>query len=221
MAPYWLTVVSWISIAVAVASAAWLVVEQIRHPQRMWIMDLVWPITALYMGPFAIWAYGRMGAPARSMRRKSFSEGVFVSATHCGAGCSLGDIIAEFTIFYAGLMLFGPSMAGMFFTYILLSYILAYLFGIAFQYFAIAPMRGVWGGSSLWAAIKADTLSLTAFEIGLFGWMAIMHFILFHPVLQPNAAAYWFMMQIGMCLGFLTSYPMNSWLIRRGIKEAM
>jgi hypothetical protein len=28
-------------------------------------------------------------------------------------------------------------------------------------------------------------------------------------------------MQVGMALGFLTAYPVNAWLIRRGIKEAM
>ena len=29
------------------------------------------------------------------------------------------------------------------------------------------------------------------------------------------------MMQLGMFLGFLTSYPVNWWLIRKGIKEKM
>jgi hypothetical protein len=32
---------------------------------------------------------------------------------------------------------------------------------------------------------------------------------------------YWLMMQIGMALGFLTAFPVNAWLISRGIKEAM
>jgi hypothetical protein len=39
--------------------------------------------------------------------------------------------------------------------------------------------------------------------------------------LHPDSAVYWFGMQIGMCLGFLTAYPVNVWLIRRGTKEAM
>jgi hypothetical protein len=29
------------------------------------------------------------------------------------------------------------------------------------------------------------------------------------------------MMQIGMVAGFFTSYPINWWLLRKGIKEAM
>lgn len=41
------------------------------------------------------------------------------------------------------------------------------------------------------------------------------------PHLHPDSPVYWFMMQIGMVLGFFTSYPVNAWLIRSGIKEAM
>jgi Domain of unknown function (DUF4396) len=29
------------------------------------------------------------------------------------------------------------------------------------------------------------------------------------------------MMQIGMVVGYFTAWPVNSWLIRRGLKEAM
>ena len=32
---------------------------------------------------------------------------------------------------------------------------------------------------------------------------------------------FWFMMQIAMMFGFMTSYPVNWWLIRQGVKEAM
>ena len=83
-------------------------------------------------------------------------------------------------------------------------------------------MRGLGLRDGILAALKADTLSLTAFEIGLFGWMAVMQLVLFaEPHLTPGHAAYWLLMQIGMILGFATAYPVNVWLIRRGIKEAM
>lgn len=80
---------------------------------------------------------------------------------------------------------------------------------------------GVWSG--LREAAKADVLSLIAFEVGLFGWMAIMAFVLFPEpqTLHPDSAAYWFLMQVGMVIGFATAWPANAWLIRRGIKEAM
>ncbi len=100
-------------------------------------------------------------------------------------------------------------------------YVAAYVLGIVFQYFTIAPMRGISGAKGIWAAMKADTLSLTAFEIGLFGWMALTHYVFFKPELSVGTWTYWFMMQIGMMIGYFTAYPMNGWLIRHGIKEAM
>jgi hypothetical protein len=137
---------------------------------------------------------------------------------HCGAGCTLGDIIAETLIFLLGITVAGQAIgveyAG--------DYVLALVLGIVFQFFAIAPMRGLSPSKGLLEAAKADVLSLTAFEVGLFGWMALMAFVFFPgPHLRPDSAAYWFLMQIGMIAGFLTAYQVNAWLIRRGIKEAM
>lgn len=102
-------------------------------------------------------------------------------------------------------------------------YLAAVALGIVFQYFAVAPMRGLSLRKGLIEAIKADILSLTAFEVGLFVWMALMAFVFFPAPhhLHPDSPVYWFLMQVGMVLGFLTAYPANVWLLRRGIKEAM
>jgi hypothetical protein len=230
-----LTLIAWFSLGIAFVCAFVIALDEIRHPQQMWIMNLIWPITALYLSAFALWGYFHIG---RGMTMHGMSQGqmkehqniqqgqaqeptwrqVAVSDTHCGAGCVIGDIIAEFSLFGLGWTLFGISLyveyAG--------DLLLAWLFGIVFQYFAIAPMRNLSLGQGLIAAIKSDTLSILTFEIGLFAWMAFTFVVLFpHPHLQPTGAVYWFMMQIGMVLGFVTSYPMNHWLIKAGWKEAM
>ncbi len=94
--------------------------------------------------------------------------------------------------------------------------------GLLFQFFAIAPMRGLGIREGIKAAAKADILSLSAFEVGLFGWMALMTFVFFpDPHLTPASPVYWFLMQIGMIIGFGTAWPANIWLIKHGIKEAM
>ena len=36
-----------------------------------------------------------------------------------------------------------------------------------------------------------------------------------------DSSSHWFLMQIGMILGFVTSWPVNRWLLRHGIKEPM
>ncbi len=107
----------------------------------------------------------------------------------------------------------------------ILDFVFAFVLGIGFQYFTIAPMRGLSLGPGLVAALKADTLSLTAWQIGMYGFMALAQFVLFRGLLGVSLAVdtpeFWFMMQIAMLAGFATSYPVNWWLIRVGIKEKM
>jgi hypothetical protein len=87
--------------------------------------------------------------------------------SHCGAGCVLGDVISEFAIFWLALTVAGQAWPAEYIG----DYVLALAFGIVFQYFAIAPMRGLGLADGLKAAAKADFISLTFFEIGLFaGW---------------------------------------------------
>lgn len=49
------------SLALAMASALWLTIDLFRHPQKMWIMNIVWPVTAFYFGPLTLWLYYRYG----------------------------------------------------------------------------------------------------------------------------------------------------------------
>jgi hypothetical protein len=157
-------------------------------------------------------------APSGERARPSWVA-MAIEVSHCGAGCTLGDVISEFAIFWLALAIAGTTLLAEYAG----DYILALVFGIIFQYFAIAPMRGLGLRDGLTAATKADFISLTAFELGLFGWMAIMAFVLFPAPgqLTPSSAAFWFLMQVGMIIGYFTSWPANVWLVKRGIKIPM
>lgn len=58
-------------------------------------------------------------------------------------------------------------------------------------------MAGDYGWKTILRSAKADFLSLTFFEIGLFGWMAIFDLWIFDQKLGMNTMTYWFMMQVG------------------------
>ncbi len=234
MVPGWLEWVSKIAVAVSMVSAGIVGLDiLLGRRQRMAIMDLVWPITALYFGPIGLWAYWKLGRPDARQPGEGSSGGhrgedgppsrpswrtVFKATSHCGAGCTLGDAIAETSIFAMGITLFGSKLA----TTYLLDFVLAYGFGVIFQFFTIAPMRDLGPWEGLKAAVKADTISLVAFEVGMFAFMAINRLIWFpsNPP-EPNTTTYWFLMQLAMIVGFATSFPANWWLIRVGLKEAM
>jgi hypothetical protein len=86
-------------------------------------------------------------------------------------------------------------------------------------------MRNLSLGQGLKAALKADALSITAWQVGMYGFMGFAYFYLFRNLLgvdlHVNSVEFWFMMQIAMIFGFLTSYPANWWLLRSGVKEKM
>ena len=247
--PISIEIIAYVYLAIGFASALYIVYDICirRHYQMMSIMNVVWPITAWYLGPLALWSYWHIGHLSTKIQRekatqetdnlsklpassrhiitthnnnnggeKPFWETIFVSATHCGAGCTLGDVISEWAVFIAGATIAGVML----FASYVFDFALAWFLGIIFQYLAIVQMRRISVQTALKEAIKADTLSLVMFEIGLFGWMALVALVLIGN-LYPISPVFWFMMQIGMILGFFTSYPANWWLVKKGIKQGM
>jgi hypothetical protein len=228
-----LEMVAWTSIGIAVGCALWIAVDELGRPQAMGVMNLVWPLTALYLSVFALWAYVRVGRAKPRAEQTAGQRGhmahakggkhitaaqVAVATSHCGAGCVLADLLAEFCIGAAGITLFGLTLWASY----VIDFAAAWTLGVAFQYFSIKPMSDLTPGAALVAAIKADTLSIIAFQAGMYGWMAVVFFVLFpEPHLMPFQPAFWLMMQIAMIMGYATAFPMNRWLVLRGWKEAM
>lgn len=145
-----LSAVAWISIFAAIACAIWIALDEVRHPQNMDIMNVVWPVSALYFSVIAVWAYYRFGrskttaAAQKHTRHSGIAQGgqpspwqIAVGVSHCGAGCMLADVLCEFAIAATSITLFGSVLWAEYAIY----FAAAWALGIAFQYFAIKPMR--------------------------------------------------------------------------------
>lgn len=259
--PVWLTVISWISLALGVASTIFIAIDVSKRPQPMRVMDFVWSIDGLWgsvawVGAYLWWGRAKpkgasnmkMGSmkmdmpgmkmgdmkmsPAlgKSGKPHSMPVSVFVGTSHCGAGCSLADLLVEWLLFAFPAVAVVGGWHWLFTDHLfagwVVSYVVALMIGIGFQYAAIAPMnpqRSV--GRNIWMAAKADVLSLSAWQIGMYGGMAIGQLWLF-PTLWGGTVAtdtpvFWLMMQIAMLFGFCTAYPVNWLLIKTGVKERM
>tara|TARA_B100000678_G_C18184683_1_gene492628 strand:+ start:358 stop:1056 length:699 start_codon:yes stop_codon:yes gene_type:complete len=228
--PAWLHTLSTLSLIIGFVCAIYIAIDELRFPQKMWIMNLVWPLTALFGS--VIWL-----AFYRSFGRNDGTQdddppmhiAVAKGASHCGAGCTLGDIIVEWAAFAfpAIAVWFGwqSVFAEKTFAVWIPDYLVAFAIGIVFQYFTIVPMRGLSFGKGIWAAVKADTLSITSWQVGMYGLMAIGQFLWFKPaygaVAEVASPEFWWLMQMAMLAGFATAYPTNWWLVRAGLKEKM
>ncbi|ACB24530.1 MULTISPECIES: DUF4396 domain-containing protein [Methylobacterium] len=243
-APGWLHALAVASLLLGAACSLLLSVQVIRHPQHMAVMNVVWPVCALFGTLAVVWAYYRYGRLATmeahhhamerdekppNMTRTPFPVMVGKGALHCGSGCMLGDVAAEWLAFLVPAVavwfgwhsLFEEKMYAVW----ILDFVFAYALGIVFQYYAIVPMRGLSPGEGLVAAVKADTLSLISWQVGMYGFMAFAQFYLFPHLAgdraSVNSVEFWFAMQVAMVAGFLTSYPVNWWLVSSGVKERM
>lgn len=63
MPPGWSTAVAWCALGVVFACAGWILVDMYArgHRRSMGVMEAVWPVTALYLGPAAVCGYRRFG----------------------------------------------------------------------------------------------------------------------------------------------------------------
>ena len=237
---YWLDLIAETYIGICVLCCLFIISKQRRRPVPMMrVMLLVWPIITLWAGPLGIWAYetsnrrmpshdGDGGArhdmsdmhmemPMQPMHSHTpHWKSVMMGTLHCGAGCTLADLAGPFLFRMAPFVLFGSSLYGEW----AVDYVLALIIGVFFQYAGLASMSHDRGLSLWFRAFKVDFLSLTAWQVGMYGWMAIAVFLLVGPM-SPDQPVFWLMMQISMVCGFITAYPMNWWLIRIGIKSAM
>jgi hypothetical protein len=224
-----LHVIAVISLSVGLVCALLILIDIVAvNRQPMMIMNFVYPISALYGGPIALLFYYLIGRKAAlknvktgraqmTMTKNLFWQSAAIGTLHCGSGCTLGDLLAESFIASVPVTLFGSRLVGNW----TIDFVFALGFGIIFQYYAIKPMRKISSSAALLAAIKADTLSLTSWQVGMYGWMAIAFFLIFKHKIPASDPLFWFMMQVGMLLGFITAYPVNWWLIKKGIKETI
>ena len=133
------------------------------------------------------------------------------STMHCVAGDGIGILAAA--VVASLLHLPGPVEA-------LFEYAAGFLFG--WMIFQALFMRDMMGGSypkALAATFYAELVSMNGVMAGMMIVTMPWRAALGDP--GPTTAAFWFVMSIGLTVGFLVAYPINWWLVARGLKHGM
>ena len=226
MVPGWLTAISWVFVALAVLSAGALLYDVYGrgYRQRVRAMEAVWPISALYLGPLALLVYARWGRP-RSEKwqrehggapEKSLSAAAATGGLSGGAASTVAHFIGVPLVVLSGLTLFGIDLWAL----IAVIGVLATALLFVFEYFlSTAQGRGVASRAGVGVALLIALVTVLAFDVGMGGWMILLHFSGLMP--PPTDVAFLFLMQIGLVLGLMTGYPAVAWLVGRGTKTAV
>lgn len=211
--PLWLTLVSLISLGLGFLCAGVILYDIFGrgHRQRTGAMEAVWPITAVYFGPLALLAYFRWGRPdSRDWQGTASNGGLSVTAVTetipGGAASFVGHLIAVPLVVGLGLTIAGRGIWPM----IILIALLALPLLFAFEYF--------FTGKGLGVALLTAAVAIVAFDVGMGAAMLFVNFVLMFP---PTTVAFWFIMQIGLILGFATAYPVVLRMLRGSAKQAV
>ncbi|MFC8717563.1 DUF4396 domain-containing protein [Kitasatospora sp. NPDC057198] len=133
------------------------------------------------------------------------------STMHCVAGDGIGILAAAVITSRLGLQPWAE---------VLCEYGFGFLFGwTVFQALFMKDMFGSYR-ESLRRTFVPELLSMNAVMGGMVAVMIPwMTNTMPHP--GPGEAAFWFIMSISLCAGFLVALPMNWWLVDRGLKHGM
>ncbi|WP_082480866.1 DUF4396 domain-containing protein [Aeromicrobium sp. Leaf291] len=204
--PDWLTPIAWAFIALAVLSAALIAIDIYGRGRRHRTVatEVVWVCSGLYLGPAALWLYFKSGrAPARTghVDRDSAASAASVSLPG-GAASAVAHLVGVPLVLASGLTIAGIDLWVMLLVIGALAIVLLFTFE-----------RTAATGLSVGAAAGAAVLTVLAFDIGMAGWMLLLHFNEYMP--PASEGSFWFLMQIGIVLGLATGYPVAAVLARR------
>jgi hypothetical protein len=135
------------------------------------------------------------------------------STMHCVAGDGVG-------------ILAGAVLAGVFGIAGLAEVVLEYILGFAFGWtiFQALFMRDMAGGSyrrSLTGTFMAELLSMNLLMAGMVPTVMALRRLVGPAAADPLSPSFWFVMSMGLLVGFIVAYPMNWWLVAHHRKHGM
>ena len=215
--PDWLTPVAWTYITLSLLSAAIIAFDiyVLRRRHLGVATELVWIASALYLGPFAIPVYLRSGranptSAAVNERTGGEAEATAIAVLPGGGASAVAHLIAVPFVVAVGWTIAGMAMWPMI---LVIAVLVTVMLAIYERVASRGPQSGRSGGVSVGSALAAAVITVVAFDVGMVGWMLLLHFNNLMPPVTDST--FWFLMQMGVILGLLTGYPAVSWLLRR------
>ena len=181
-----------------------------------WVMKLAWVLVVLYTGPIGLFIYILSCRQPMPGTHDAFIAPHWKQATgsllHCVAGDATGIIISAVIVYHFGL----PNGIDL-----IIEYLSAFIVGL-FVFQALF-MQAMYSGD-YWLAVRktlfAETISMNMVMVGMIPTMVILMHLL-PGADNPHHAVFWGVMSLATMAGMITAYPINSWMVARGLKHGM
>lgn len=213
-------VVLWIWFALTALAVGYVAYDQFKsgpgqreNSQAMQAMRWGWVLVTLYTGVVALVVYWLLHrASARVTPEPPLWAQSVESTIHCVAGDATGILVAAVVTILLGLPM---SLE------VVVEYVAGFAVGL-FVFQALCMKPGFDG--SYWRAVKstllAETLSMNALMAGMIPVMVIL-MARDMSAMEPGSIRFWGTMSLALVVGTMTTYPVNCWLVQRGLKHGM
>jgi hypothetical protein len=211
-------VVLWVWFALAALAVAYVAHDQFKaraepmeNSLAMKTMKWGWVLITLYTGifaPIAYWLLNRTTA-GETLEPPLWKQTV-ESTIHCVAGDATGILFATVVTIWLGLPM---SLE------VMIEYVSGFIVGLfVFQALCMMPNTG----GSYWRVVKstlfAETLSMNVLMAGMIPVMVIL-MSRDMRAMEPSSVRFWGTMSLALMVGTVMTYPVNWWLVKRGLKH--
>jgi hypothetical protein len=198
-------------------STAYVAYDAFTKNPELTVMKWGWVLVTLYTGPVGLAFYVLACKEPAPGKHEEFIKPLWKqslgSTIHCVAGDATGVIIAATVTALLGFPM-GVDIA--------VEYVFGFLFGLTI--FQALFMRDMLGGSyvkALKASFMPEWLSMNMVMAGMIPTMVVLMMGSDMRAMWPGNLLYWGVMSVAVMVGFVTAYPVNVWLVVKGLKHGM
>ena len=202
---------------IAVFSAFYVAYDQFRHNPEARVMKWGFVLVTLYMGPIGLLLYvmaDKEPAPGTHEHfvKPLWKQGVG-STVHCIAGDATGIILAAVVTALLGFPMWID---------VIVEYVFGFLLGLLiFQALFMRDMMGGSYGENVRRSFLPELLSMNMMMAGMAPVMIFLMMGRDMRAMWPAEPLFWFVMSLGVTVGFIIAYPVNVWLVAKGMKHGL
>ncbi|MEO5511497.1 MAG: DUF4396 domain-containing protein, partial [Longimicrobiales bacterium] len=213
----WIDIVLLAWFSVTILSVIYVAYDAFTRNPEMKVMRFGWVLVTLYLGPVGMFLYVMscqepVPGTHEDFIRPLWKQGLG-STIHCVAGDATGIVLAAAITAALGLPMW-------------LDLIVEYVGGFAFGLliFQALFMKDMMGGSYKKAvrhSLYAEWVSMNCMMAAMFPVMVRLMMGRDMRAMQPHQLLFWGVMSVAVGAGTLTAYPVNLWLVAKGLKHGM
>ena len=213
----WIDVILLMWFALTLISVAYVAYDASANNPELTVMKWGWVLVTLYMGPVGAGLYVLSCKEPRPFTHEEFIKPLWKQAMgstiHCVAGDATGIILAATITAIIGFPMWVD---------LIVEYAAGFAFGLLiFQSLFMKDMMGGSYAKALRMTFMPEWLSMNMVMAGMIPVMVAGMMGRDMRAMDPSHLLYWGVMSAGVIVGFATAYPVNYWMVAKGLKHGM